>query len=200
VASSLRGATAVAGIGLTAFGDLPGRSARENLAEAAHRALADAGIDKSEVDGLFTSNFPESFPALHTAEYLGIHPRVMDDSNIGGAVFVSHLQHAALAIQAGVCEVALVAMGSNMRSQLKQHGIADGPREAFPYNDDYKPRDPANAYALAAARHMHEYGTRREQMAQVAVSARQWAQLNPRAMRRSPLTVDDGNRKKCAIR
>ncbi len=189
--SPLRGSIAVAGVGLTAFGDLPGRSARENLGEAAVRALADAGINKNEVDGLFTANFPETFPCLHVAEYLGINPKVMDDSNIGGSVYVSQLQHAAAAIKAGVCNVALIAMGSNTRSKLKQQGIIDAPREHFAYSDEYKPKAPMNAYALAAARHMHEYGTTREQMAEVAVSARQWAQLNPRAMKRSPLSVED---------
>lgn len=189
--SELRGTVAVVGVGLTAFGTLPGRSARENLAEAAFRALADAGIHKSEVDGLFTSNFPDTFACLHAAEYLGISPKVMDDSNIGGSVYVSQLQHAAAAIEAGLCSVALIAMGSNTRSKLKHSGYIDGPREAFPYADEYKPKSPINAYALAAARHMHEFGTTREHLAQVAVSARAWANLNPRAMRHGPLTVDD---------
>lgn len=189
--SNLRGSVAAVGVGLTAFGDLPGRSSRENLAEAAFRALADAGIDKSEVDGLFTSNFPETFPCLHVAEYLGLNPVVMDDTNIGGAVYVSQLQHAAAAIQTGLCKVALITMGSNTRSKLKQSGIIDAPRESFKYSDEYKPKAPMNAYALAAARHMHQYGTTREQLAEVAVSAREWARKNPRAMRRTPLTVDD---------
>lgn len=187
--SDLRGSVAVVGVGLTAFGDLPGRSARENMAEAAFHALADAGISKNEVDGLFTSNFPDTFPCLHLAEYLGIHPRVMDDSNIGGSVYVSQLQHAALAIEAGLCDVALIAMGSNTRSKLKQTGVVDAPREFFKYADEYKPKAPMNAYALAAARHMHQYGTTREHLAEVAVAARRWAQLNPRAMRREPLSI-----------
>ncbi len=191
MSQSLRGKIAAAGVGVTAFGDLPGRSARENLAEAAMNALADAGINKNEVDGLFTSNFPDTFPCLHVAEYLGIQPKVFDDSNIGGSVYVNQLQHAAMAIEAGLCEVALIAMGSNTRSKLKREKTIDGPREAFAYDDIYKPRAPMNAYALAAARHMHEYGTTRTHLAEVAVSARQWAQLNPRAMKRDPLSIDD---------
>jgi len=189
--SGLRGSVAVVGVGLTAFGDLPGRSARENLAEAAFLALADAGIDKCEVDGLFTSNFPDTFPCLHVAEYLGINPCVMDDSNIGGSVYVSQLQHAAAAIQTGLCNVALIAMGSNTRSKLKQTGVMDAPREHFKYSDEYKPKAPMNAYALATARHMHEFGTTRHHLAEVAVAARKWAQLNPRAMRRTPLSIED---------
>ena len=188
---SLRGKIAVAGIGLTKFGDLPGRSARENLAEAVGKALTDAGINKNEVDGLFTSNFPDTFPCLHVAEYLGIRPKVFDGTNIGGSVYISQLQHAAMAIESGLCEVAVIAMGSNTRSKLKQQKIIDGPREQFAYDDIYLPRTPMNAYALAAARHMYEYGTTREHLAQVAVSARQWAQLNPRAMRRDPLSMED---------
>jgi len=182
---------AAVGVGLTAFGDLPGRSARENMAEAAFRALADAGINKNEVDALFTSNFPDTFACLHLAEYLGIHPKLMDDSNIGGSVYVSQLQHAALAIKAGLCEVALIAMGSNTRSKLKQSGFVDGPRESYQYADEYTPKAPMTAYALAAARHMYQCGTRREQLAEVAVSAREWAMRNPRAMRRTPLSIDD---------
>ncbi len=188
---AMRGRIAVAGIGLTHFGNLPDRSAIENTAEAVHKALADAGIDKNAVDGLFTANFPDTFPVLHLAEYLGIQPRVMDDTNIGGAVYVNQLQHAAAAIHAGLCKVALVAMGSNTRSKLKQQGIMDGPREVFPYEDEYRPRAPITAYALAASRHMYQYGTTREHLAEVAVAARRWAQLNPRAMRREPLTVDE---------
>ncbi|GAB3103998.1 thiolase [Aestuariicella hydrocarbonica] len=186
---SLRGSCAVAGIGLTDFGDLPGRSALENTAEAVHSALTDAGIHKSEVDALFTSNFPDTFAALHLAEYLGVQPHVLDDTNIGGAVYVSQLQHAAAAIQAGLCNVAVIAMGSNTRSKLKQQGIIDGPRELFPYEDEYRPKAPMNAYALAAARHMHQYGTTREHLAEIAVAARAWAQLNPRAIRRTPLSI-----------
>lgn len=191
MSDTLRGSIAAVGVGLTKFGDLPGRSARENMVEAAFHALADAGINKNEVDGLFTSNFPDTFPCLHLAEYMGIHPTVMDDSNIGGSVYVNQLQHAAAAIKAGLCNVALVAMGSNTRSKLKQTGVIDAPRESYAYADEYKPKTPMNAYALAAARHMHEYGTRREHMAEVAVAAREWARLNPRAMRREPLTVED---------
>ncbi|MGQ9427358.1 acetyl-CoA acetyltransferase [Gilvimarinus sp. F26214L] len=196
MSDTLRGSIAAVGVGLTKFGDLPGRSARENMVEAAFHALADAGINKNEVDGLFTSNFPDTFPCLHLAEYMGIHPTVMDDSNIGGSVYVNQLQHAAAAIKAGLCNVALIAMGSNTRSKLKQTGVIDAPRESYAYADEYKPKAPMNAYALAAARHMHEYGTRREHMAEVAVAAREWARLNPRAMRREPLTVEDVLRSK----
>lgn len=187
----LRGRVAVAGVGLTEFGSLAGRSGLENTAEAIYRALKDAGIHKNEVDGLFTSNFPDTFPALHLAEYLGIQPHVLDDTNIGGAVYVNQIQHAAAAIHAGLCKVAVIAMGSNTRSKLKQTGVIDGPREAFPYEDEYKPKAPMNAYALAAARHMHQFGTRREHLAEIAVAARRWAQLNPRAMRRDPLTIEE---------
>ncbi len=187
----MRGKVAVTGIGLTAFGDLPGRSAHENLAEAAYHAIEDAGIDKGAIDAVFTASFPETFSCLAVCEYLGIKPRVMDDTNIGGSAYVAHLQHAVMAIEAGACEVALIAMGSNTRSKLKQSGVIDAPREHLPYSRDYKPKFPINAYALAAARHMHEFGTTREHLAEVAVAARQWARLNPRAMKREPLSRED---------
>jgi len=188
---SLRGSVAVAGIGLTEFGSRPGRTHFENLAEASFKALADAGINKNDVDGLFTANFPDTFTCLHVAEYLGIHPAVMDGTNIGGSVYLNQLQHVAMAIKLGLCKVALVTMGSNTRSKLKQTGVIDAPREHYAYQDEYQFKAPMNGYALAAARHMHQYGTRREDLAAVAVAARQWAQLNPRAMKRAPLSIDD---------
>ena len=107
---------------------------------------------------------------------------------MGGSSFVSHLFHAASAINAGFCEVALIAYGSTQRSASGQ--LVSG-SEALPYEAPYKPRYPVSAYALAASRHMHEYGTTREQLAEVAVAAREWAKLNPKAFVRDDLSVED---------
>ena len=127
-------------------------------------------------------------PGLNVGEYLGVRPRYSDSTNLGGASFVSHLQHAATAIDAGLCEVALIAYGSTQR--------ADGGRlksvaESFPVEAPYAPRYPISQFALAAARHMHEFGTTREQLSAVAVAAREWAARNERAFARDPLTLDD---------
>ena len=187
MSGGLRGAAAIVGIGLTEFGELPGRSQMEIMAEAVDHALADAGIGKERVDGVFGADFTDSMIGLTMAEYLGLDPTVIDGTNIGGSSYVNFLQSAALALDAGLCEVALIAYGSNARSAGRA-GRGPGP---VPYETVYKPRQPIAAYALAASRHMHEYGTTREQLAEVAVAARRWAALNPAAFMRDPLTVDE---------
>jgi acetyl-CoA acetyltransferase len=121
---------------------------------------------------------------MKIAEYLGLDPAVMDGTNIGGSAFVAYLQSAAMAIEMGICEVALIAYGSNNRT-----GPMSKPREAVAYEDVYQPRHVMNYYAMATARHMHEFGTTREHLAEVAVAARSWARLNPEATRREPLSI-----------
>ena len=190
MAHTLRGAAAIVGLGLTEFGTLPEHSHLEVMAEAAHGALSDAGLTTKDVDGLFVSNFASPFLALQSAEYLGIDPAVLDSTNIGGSTFVSHVQAAAMALAAGVCNVALIAYGSTARSGGRA-GQGRGPQVRTPYEDVYGPRNPIGSYAMAAARHMHEFGTTREQLSSVAVSARAWARKNPRAEMREPITVED---------
>ena len=106
---------------------------------------------------------------------------------MGGSSFVSHLFHAASAVEAGLCEVALIAYGSTQRSASGR--LVSG-SETLTYEAPYRPRYPVSAYALAASRHMHEYGTTREQRAEVAVAAREWAELNPKAFVRDDLSVE----------
>ncbi len=190
MAHMLRGATAIVGLGLTEFGTLPERSHLEVMAEAAHGALSDAGLTTKDVDGLFVSNFASPFLALQSAEYLGIDPTVLDGTNIGGSTFVSHVQAAAMALATGLCNVALIAYGSTSRSGGRA-GQTRGPLGRTPYEDVYGPRNPIGSYAMAAARHIHEFGTTREQLASVAVSARAWAAKNRRAEMRDPITVED---------
>ncbi|MDE0539659.1 MAG: acetyl-CoA acetyltransferase [Rhodospirillales bacterium] len=190
MAHMLRGAAAVVGLGLTEFGTLPERSHLEVMAEASHGALSDAGLTVKDVDGLFVSNFASPFLALQSAEYLGIDPAVLDSTNIGGSTFVSHVQAAAMALATGVCNVALIAYGSTARSGGRA-GQGRGPQVRTPYEDVYRPRNPIGSYAMAAARHMHEFGTTRDQLSSVAVSARAWAAKNPRAEMREPITVED---------
>jgi acetyl-CoA acetyltransferase len=185
---SLRGKVAIAGVAESDLGEVaPGLSELDLIAQASVRALADAGLTKDDVDGLFVSSLQYPTPTLHAAEYLGIRPAYSDSSNIGGAAFVLHLLHALAAIESGVIETALIAYGSTMRSS---GGYATTNRLS-PYEEPYRPRWPVSMYALVATRHMHQYGTTREQLAQVAVAARRWAQLNPSAFMRDELTVDD---------
>jgi len=112
----------------------------------------------------------------------------IDSTSTGGSSFMGHLVRAEAAIAAGLCEVAVVAYGSTQRSLGRKN---TSPSEHNPYESPFKPFLPTTAYALAAARHMHEFGTTREQLAEVAVAARQWALLNPAAWEKTPLTVEE---------
>ena len=184
---SLRGVAACVGVGMAGCGEAPGRSAMELLAESVHLALADAGLSLADVDGVFAATAVHSMAAMSVAEYLGVQPKFSSGSNIGGASFQAHALNAALALEAGLCNVAVIAYGSNQRTAGGFKSIS----EPMPYEAAYKPRNPITAYALAAARHMHDFGTTREHLAEVAVAARQWANLNPDAFARGPLGIED---------
>lgn len=188
MAHALRGKTAIVGIGTAGTGEAPGRSAIELLGEASLNAIADAGLTLSDVDGIFAATSTHAFPTLSVGEYLGIRPRFFDGTNVGGASFEAHLLHAALALDAGLCDVALIAYGSNQRTA---GGRLVSMSEPQVWEAPFKPRMPLTAYALAASRHMHQFGTTREQLAEVAVAARGWANLNPAAFARGPLSVAD---------
>ncbi len=184
----LRGSSAIVGIGQAGCGKAEGRTPLDILAEATHNALDDAGLSLSDVDGLFTGSSYHFMPTLSTAEYLGIKPRFSDGSMIGGSSFIAHTLNAAMAIHSGLCDVALICYGSNQRTA---GGKLATMSEQQTYEVPYKPHYPISSYALAAARHMYQYGTTREQLADVAVAARQWAQLNPEAFVRDKLTRED---------
>ena len=185
--SPLRGAAAIVGASLGGVPMTPGRSALEILGEAVHGALADAGLKLSDVDGLFTGSSYHFLAGLSVAEYLGIHPKFCEATMVGGSSYVGHLLTAAMALHTDQCEVALICYGSNQGSGFgKLKSMAETPL----YEAPYEPRYPISSYALAAARHMHQYGTTREDLAHIAVAARQWAQLNPLAHARDPLSIE----------
>ena len=125
---------------------------------------------------------------LGLAEYLGIDPPFLGSTIVGGSSFEYHVAHAMGAIALGLCNVAVIAYGSTQRSVGRKQASV---REVNPYETPFKPFLPSSAYALAASRHMHEFGTTREQLAAVAVAAREWALLNPAAWEKKPLTIDD---------
>ncbi|MBM3531512.1 MAG: thiolase [Alphaproteobacteria bacterium] len=186
--SGIRGTSAVVGVGLSTRWEAPGRTALELLAEAVHAALADAGLRLDQVDGLLTGTAVHFMPTLSVAEYLGIRPRFLDGTMIGGSSFVEHLIPASLALNAGLCDVALICYGSNQRTASGR--LVSG-SEPQPYEAPYGPRNPITGYALAAARHMHQYGTMRRHLAEVALAARSWARLNPEAFAREPTTIEE---------
>ncbi|MFF5259956.1 thiolase [Actinomadura viridis] len=187
----LRGGTAIVGVAESDLGEVgPDVTALDLVAQAAGRALDDAGLTIGDVDGLFGHSAFFPMPTVVMAEHLGIRPRHSDSTATGGSSFVAHLRHAAAAIDAGLCEVALIVYGSTQRSA--SGGLVSSGRSFLPsYETPFRPRLPVSAYALAAARHFHEFGTTREHLAEVAVAARRWARLNPVAFARDDLTIDD---------
>ena len=180
---------AIAGVAESDLGEVaPGLTPVDLMAQASQRALAECGLTTADVDGLFATTTQLPMATLNLGEYLGIRPRYSDSTQVGGSSFIAHLQHAGAAIAAGLCEVALVAYGSTQRSVGRASASV---QEVSPWEAPYEPMLPVTGYALAASRHMHDFGTTREQLAEVAVSARAWAQLNPAAWRRDPLSVDE---------
>jgi acetyl-CoA acetyltransferase len=164
------------------------------LVRAAHAAVADAGLTMQDIDGLATCSVTASMWAMPVIEHLGINPTYIDGTMLGGSSFVAHLLPAMRALEAGQCKAVLICYGSAQRSGAagrKDIVAARRTMDPQPYEHPYEPLLPASAYALAAQRHMHQYGTTREQLAEVAVAARAWAQLNPEAFMRDPLTIDD---------
>ncbi|PND35227.1 thiolase [Achromobacter pulmonis] len=162
-------------------------TALDLMAQGVYRALDDCGLSIKDVDGLFCATTQSRLAGLALAEYLQLPEAYIDSTSTGGSSFMGHLARAEAAIAAGLCEVAVVAYGSTQRSLGRKNTSRP---EWNPYESPYKPFLPATAYAMAAARHMHEFGTTREQLAEVAVAARQWALLNPMAWEREPLTVE----------
>ena len=183
-----RGKTAIVGSATFGCGAAPGFGSMELAHQASVMALASAGLRPSDVDGLFVAITDDALSGLTFAETLGIHPRFLDNNRTGGSSFQVHAMLAALALDAGLCDVALIAYGSNQRSSSGKLVQASRPS---PWESAYRPLRPISSYALAAARHMHQYGTTKEQLGAVAVAARQWAQLNPEAFSRDPLSLED---------
>jgi acetyl-CoA acetyltransferase len=185
---SLRGRAAIVGIGNTRRWNAPGRTPFDQMQEAAILALEDCGLGLKDVDGLFCAISSSGLPILNAAERLGVSVRHADGTMVGGASFLFHLQSAVAALENGLCDVALICYGSN---QLSAGGRLVSMPDPQPYEAPYKPRYPISSYALAAARHMHDYGTTRENLADVALAARAWANLNPDAFARGPLTREE---------
>ena len=185
---SIRGTAAIVGAAEVDTWQSDGRSPVGLMAEATRRAVADAALTLAEVDGLFSASSHYTFPTMNLAEKLGMHPRFMDSSNIGGASFISHAGHAAAAIAAGLCDVAVIAYGSTQRSDK---GKLVSRAEWSAYEEPYGLIHPISSVALMAQRHMHEFGTTSEQLAAVAVSAREWSLRHPNAPFPKPLTVED---------
>jgi acetyl-CoA acetyltransferase len=190
----------IAGIGLSDYPVAPHLDGVQHHVLAAQRALADCGLPKAELDGYISAGGGGRAmvdDAVTMAEYLRIDHRYVDGTMTGGSSFEFHVQHGAAAIREGLCDTILVTYGSDQLSRMGRRlgtgGFQRGGEEVVgptsyeaPYGNSL-----VGAYAMHAMRHMHEYGTTSEQLAEIAVGVREYASLNPNAMYRDPITVDD---------
>jgi acetyl-CoA acetyltransferase len=195
-ASTIRAASAIVGVAdavsPTGVLDTSGRALEAAMIE---EALSEAGLSIGDVDGVCHAG-----SSMGLAEYLGVHPRFTEGTMTGGSSFEVHVEHAAAAIAAGIADVVISVYAATPRGDRARAG-AGGRRMGGPMGMGPNPqmewevpsgiRMPMGAYALAATRHMADYGTTPEQLAQIAVSTREWAVKNPRARYQEPITIDD---------
>lgn len=194
ISQQYRGATAIVGVGLAGIGFANGYTEMEILVQAAHRAVSDAGLTMRDVDGIATASVAAPMWIMPVIEHLGIRPTFIDGTMLGGSSFVAHLMPAIHALESGQCNAVLVCYGSTQRTSMLSRAEISASRRKLdpqPYEMPYEPLNPISSYALAAARHMYQYGTTREQLAEVAVAARRWARLNPEALMRDPLSIEE---------
>lgn len=189
----------IVGIGLSDHPVAPELDAVQHHVLAMQRALADCGLDKREIDGYACAGGGSDGvdSPVNMAEYLRIDHRWIDGTMTGGSAFEFHVQHATAAIRDGHCDTVLITYGSDLLSKqgrmLGTKGFQDaGARVPGPlqYESPYG-NVLVGAYAMAARRHMHEFGTTSEQLAEIAVAVRSHAVVNPGARYRDPLTIDD---------
>jgi acetyl-CoA C-acetyltransferase len=191
---TIRGKAYIAGIYEHPTRKADGKSLAQLHAEVARGALEDAGLSKDDVDGYFCAGDAPGLGALSMAEYLGLRVRHVDTTETGGSSYVVHVAHAAQAIAAGKCTIALITLAGRPRSEGMATGTAPRAYSAaapdVPFELPFGPTV-VNQYAMAAMRHMHEYGTTGAQLAWIKVAASHHAQHNPRALLREVVTVDD---------
>ncbi len=189
---TLRGKAFIAGAYEHPGRKLPDTTLPQLHAEVAEGALVDAGLSLDDVDAYFTAGEVPGFGALSMAEYLGLDCRYIDDTETGGSAYLVHVQHAAAAIAAGHANVALISLaGKPLTGGMGIGGAGDfGAAPEVAFENLYGMPIPVG-YALAAARHMHEYGTTSEQLAEIKVAASVHAQHNPNALLRDVVTVEE---------
>jgi acetyl-CoA acetyltransferase len=188
----------VAGVALSDGPKTPDLTATMLETQAFVRALADAGVEKSSIDGLASAGYG-GMHEVALAEYLGIRPTWMESTSVGGSSFEFHTMHAYRAIQNGDADTIAIIYGNNQLSASGRTlgtggGRGRGGGMAMPLPMSYEfptGLTLVGAYAMAAQRHMHEFGTTPEQLASIAVQTREHAARNPNAMYRDPITVDD---------
>jgi len=191
---SIKGKAYIAGIYEHPTRKADDKSLAQLHAESAKGALEDAGLTRADVDGYFCAGDAPGLGPLSMADYLGLKLRHMDSTDSGGSSYIIHVGHAAEAIAAGKCSVALITLAGRPRSEGQATGTAQraagGNAPDVQFENPYGPAT-ANMYAMCAMRHMHQYGTTSEQLAWIKVAASHHAQHNPHAMLRNVVTVKD---------
>jgi acetyl-CoA acetyltransferase len=188
--TAVRGQVAIVGADeTTRLGVIPDMSAIELHADAARNAIRDAGLTNADIDGVACAG--QSPVAM--AHYLGITPRYLDGTTVGGCSFMLHVRHAAAAIAAGMCDVVLVTHGESGKSRVGAGMFRGGDASSLQaqFEAPYGPTGAPSTFPIGVLRYMKTYGLSHEQLAMVAVVQRQWSSQNPRAMMRDPITVDD---------
>ncbi|MCE2922666.1 MAG: thiolase [Roseomonas sp.] len=173
----------------TRIGTVPDMAQIMLHADAALNAMADAGLKPGDIDGVACVGpmMPQQI-----AHYLGITPKWVDGTGVGGCSFMLHVRHAAAAIHAGYCKTVLITHGESGKSRVN-----GTPRPAEPqslngqFEAPFGPMGPPTLFPIPVLRYMKTYGVTHEYMAQVAVVQREWAAKNPRAAFKDPITIDD---------
>lgn len=172
----------------TELGRIPHLSQTQLHADGAFNALADAGLSVKDIDGIATAGASP----VDLTHYLGLEPRWIDGTSVGGCSFLIHVRHAVAALEAGYCETVLITHGESGRSGIGRGGGGGGAASfASQFEVPYGPMGPTTLFGIGVLRYMKQYGMTHEQLASVAVAQREWAGMNPRAMYRDPITVDD---------
>jgi acetyl-CoA C-acetyltransferase len=188
---TIRGRAFIAGAFEHPERKIPGKSIAQVHAEVALGALADAGLSTADVDAYFCAGDAPGFGPISMADYLGLtRLRFADSTETGGSSYIAHVGHAAAAIGAGKCQVALITLAGLPRSQPVPRPSASAAAPEAGFEQPFGPTT-VSMYALAARRHMHEYGTTSAQLAAIKVAASRHAQYNPNAMLPQPVTVDE---------
>jgi acetyl-CoA C-acetyltransferase len=169
------------------------KSVAQLHAESARGALQDAGLSKDDVDGYFCAGDAPGLGPLAMADYMNLTLRHLDSTEAGGCSYIVHVSHAAQAIAAGKCSIALITLAGRPRSEGHSGAVprlrsADAPDAQWEFPTGVTT---VNAYAMCAARHMYQYGTTSEQLAWIKVAASHHAQHNPHAMLRDVVTVEE---------
>ncbi|MCG5215031.1 thiolase C-terminal domain-containing protein [Streptosporangium soli] len=169
------------------LGKLPHLSTLQLQLGSARNAMADAGLTKDDIDGVACVGSP-----IQIAHSLGITPAWLDGTGVGGSSFLFHVRHATAAIRAGLCHTVLITHGESGRSRVGAARMAMGPDSVLgQFELPYGVLGPTTTFTIPALRYMKETGLTHEQLAEVAVAQRRWANLNPRAAMRDLITVDD---------